>query len=225
VDQAAEQVLSTNISRAHRQRGLVFGYRWRKGESAMGPAAVVVLGVSAEHCIEIPPTEDERPIGALRPDRLDDPFGLGVGVRGPDRSKHHLGPWGSRTQIRSRGASVVFVDQTADEVLAANVSWAHNHRDLVSGGRCLKAESLRPQQTLPWCLRSSGDRGGVDPGLKAPCLPPVAVTVTVRRTDRKARGGVVATQPLRDRMEIVLGRDWVASGGGSDRAPTGPRPV
>ena len=47
VDQAAEQVTSPNVSRAHRQRSLVFGHGRRKGESAMGPAAVVMLGIRA----------------------------------------------------------------------------------------------------------------------------------------------------------------------------------
>jgi len=31
-------------------------------------------------------------VQALRADGRDDPFGVGVGVRGPDRSQDHLGP-------------------------------------------------------------------------------------------------------------------------------------
>jgi hypothetical protein len=65
VDQAAEQVLSANVSRAHGHRGLVFRHRCREGESAMRPPAVVVLGIRAEHPIEMPPTEDERRVDAL----------------------------------------------------------------------------------------------------------------------------------------------------------------
>jgi hypothetical protein len=92
VDQAAEQVASPNVSRAHRQRGLVFRGRRRKGKSAMGPAAVVALGVGPEHRIEMSPTQDQRPIDALGPDGLDHPFRVGVGVGGPNRSWDHLGP-------------------------------------------------------------------------------------------------------------------------------------
>ena len=43
MDQAAEQILSANVSWAHSNRGLVFRHRCRKSESAMGPPAVVVL--------------------------------------------------------------------------------------------------------------------------------------------------------------------------------------
>jgi hypothetical protein len=42
VDQAAEQVASPDVCRAHRQRDLVFGYGRHKAESAMEPPAVVV---------------------------------------------------------------------------------------------------------------------------------------------------------------------------------------
>jgi hypothetical protein len=53
VDEAAEQVLSANVSRAHSHRGLVIGHRCRKDESAMGTPAVVVLGIRPERPIEI----------------------------------------------------------------------------------------------------------------------------------------------------------------------------
>jgi hypothetical protein len=51
----------------------------------MGSPAVVVLNVGPERPIEMPPTEEEHPVEALGPDRLDHPLGVGVGVRGPDR--------------------------------------------------------------------------------------------------------------------------------------------
>lgn len=72
VDQAAEQVLSAAVSRAHSQGGLVIGPRCGEGESAMGPPAIVVLGISQERPIEMPPTEDDGPVGAVRPDGRDD---------------------------------------------------------------------------------------------------------------------------------------------------------
>src|SRR5665811_1977033 len=90
VDQAAEQILSADVSRAHSHRGLVFRRRCCEGESAMGPPAVVMLGIRPERPIEMPPTQDQRPIGALGPDGLDDPFGVGVGVGGPNGSWDHF---------------------------------------------------------------------------------------------------------------------------------------
>jgi len=92
VDQAAEQVLSANVSWAHSNRSLVFRHRCRKSESAMGPAAVVVGGVRRERPIEMPSTLDKRPVEALRPDGFDHPLRVGVGVGGPDGSQDHLGP-------------------------------------------------------------------------------------------------------------------------------------
>ena len=52
----------------------------------MRPAAVVVSGVGSKRPIEMAPTQDQRPVGALRPDRLDDSFGVGIGVGRTDRS-------------------------------------------------------------------------------------------------------------------------------------------
>ena len=51
----------------------------------MRALAVVVLSVGPERPIEMPSVEDERPVEALGPHRLDHPFGVGVGVPGPDR--------------------------------------------------------------------------------------------------------------------------------------------
>jgi hypothetical protein len=59
VDQAAEQILSANVSRAHSDRGLVFRHRCRKGESAMGATSVVVLGICPKRLIEMASTQDE----------------------------------------------------------------------------------------------------------------------------------------------------------------------
>jgi hypothetical protein len=59
VDQAAEQILSADVSRAHRQPGFVFGHGRRKGESAMGATSVVVLGICPKRLIEMASTQDE----------------------------------------------------------------------------------------------------------------------------------------------------------------------
>ncbi len=93
VDQPAEQVPSANVSGAHRHRVLGFGERDREGQPTMGPPAVVVLGIRPERPIEMPPTEDERPVEALGPDRLDHALGVGIGVRGPDRREDHPRPF------------------------------------------------------------------------------------------------------------------------------------
>jgi hypothetical protein len=85
VDESAEQVPAANIARADLDRLCGRCERWSEAEGAMGPAAVVVLGVDPEGSIEMPPPLDERPVEALGPHRLDHPFRVGVGVRSPDR--------------------------------------------------------------------------------------------------------------------------------------------
>jgi protein gp37 len=85
VDESAEQVPAANIARADLDRLCGRCKRWSEAEGAMGPAAVVVLGVGPEGSIEMPPPLDERPVEALGPHRLDHPFRVGVGVRSPDR--------------------------------------------------------------------------------------------------------------------------------------------
>jgi hypothetical protein len=87
VDQAAEKVASANIPRTQSHRDLVLRQGCRERERAMGAAMVVVFGLCPERPIEMPPTQDQHPVGALGPDSLDDPLGLGVGSGGPDRSR------------------------------------------------------------------------------------------------------------------------------------------
>jgi hypothetical protein len=55
--------------------------------------------------------------------------------------REHSCPWGSETQIRSRGESAVHVDQAAEEITSANVSRVHTHRGLVFGHGRRKGES------------------------------------------------------------------------------------
>src|SRR5664280_2206536 len=59
----------------------------------MGPPAVVVLDIGPQRAIEMPPTEDEGPVEALGPDRLDHALGVGIGVRSPDGRHDHPGPF------------------------------------------------------------------------------------------------------------------------------------
>ena len=79
VDQAAEQDMWANVSRAYSHRRLIIAHRCREGESAMRPPVVVVLGMRPEHPIYMPLTEDGRRVQALRPDGRDDAFRVGVG--------------------------------------------------------------------------------------------------------------------------------------------------
>jgi hypothetical protein len=58
VDESIEQVQPANIARVDRDRDRNPGFGQRRGEAegAMGPPAVVVLGVGPERSIEMPPT-------------------------------------------------------------------------------------------------------------------------------------------------------------------------
>jgi hypothetical protein len=87
----------------------------------MGPPAVVVLGVGPQRPIEMPSTEDEGPVEALGPHRLDHPLGVGIRIRcsegraddpHPLRAKHHIGR--SYRGIRAR---IGFPTPTASETL------------------------------------------------------------------------------------------------------------
>src|SRR5664279_4614962 len=99
VDEPAEQVPPANISRVDRDRVRGLSQRWGQGEGAMRAPAVVVLGVGPERPIEMPPTEDERPVEALDPDGLDHPFRVGIGIRGPDRRSDHAYPLGAEHRV------------------------------------------------------------------------------------------------------------------------------
>src|SRR5450756_1659589 len=84
----------------------------------MRSPAVVVLGVGPERAVEMPPTEDEGPVEALGPDRLDHPFRVRVRFRcldrradDPDplrRSTVSNGPvnFASRSRMRNRAGLV-----------------------------------------------------------------------------------------------------------------------
>jgi len=51
----------------------------------MGSPALVVFDIGPERPIEMPSTEDERPVEALGPHRLDHPLGMGIRVGSLDR--------------------------------------------------------------------------------------------------------------------------------------------
>ena len=65
----------------------------------MGPPAVVVLGIDAQRSIEMPPPLDQGPVEALRPDGLDHPFRVGVGVRCLDRGADDPHPFRAEDRV------------------------------------------------------------------------------------------------------------------------------
>jgi len=115
VDEAAEHVAVANVARADGQRVLGVGRRSREVEGTMRPPAVVVVGIRPKRPIEVPPTEDERPIQALGPDRRDDPFGVGIGIGSPDRGEDHPGALRADHRVkRSAELRVPIVDEEPD---------------------------------------------------------------------------------------------------------------
>ncbi len=93
VDQPTEQIPSANVARTDQHRVRRFG-SWRgEAEGAMGSPAVVVLDIGPERPIEMPPTEDDSPVEALGPDRLDHALGVGIGVRCLAGRHDHPGPF------------------------------------------------------------------------------------------------------------------------------------
>ncbi len=58
-------------------------------------------------------------------------------------------PWGSKTQIRSRGASVVLVDEPAQQVPAANISRADRQRVPGFGRRWGEGANASVKRTHP----------------------------------------------------------------------------
>ena len=85
VDEPAEQIPPANISRADGDRLRSRCERGSKAERAMRAPAVVVIDIGPEGSIQLSSTEDERPVEALGPDRLDHPFRVRIGVRSLER--------------------------------------------------------------------------------------------------------------------------------------------
>jgi hypothetical protein len=116
VDEPTQQVPPANISRADRHRIRGFGLWGREGERAMGSPAVVVIGIRPERPIEMPPTEDKRPVEAsalivsIKRSAYALAFGARIGVRitlaPPERttSSKALLNFVSRTWMRNRMA-------------------------------------------------------------------------------------------------------------------------
>jgi hypothetical protein len=71
VDQPAEQILSADGARADHDQAIGLGQRRSQSEGTMRALAVVMLGTRRERSIEMPATENQGPVEALGPDRLD----------------------------------------------------------------------------------------------------------------------------------------------------------
>ena len=67
----------------------------------MRTMAVVVPGVAAEDALEMSCVHDEEMIQALGTDRPHEPFGVGVGVRGPKRCLEDLGTFRSKDLVEA----------------------------------------------------------------------------------------------------------------------------
>jgi hypothetical protein len=74
VDQAAESVSSFDsvvVCGCYEREGWPLGSGRPEFEAAVRPVGVVVVDVDAEDVLEVPAAEDEGPVEALGPDRLD----------------------------------------------------------------------------------------------------------------------------------------------------------
>lgn len=116
VDQPAEQIPSTNVTRTDGDRVPRFVQGWGQAERAMRALPVVVLDIDPERPIEMPPTEDERPVKALGPDRLDHALSEGIGVRCLDGRHDHPGPFRADAGLARVTATAVLVFIVLDVV-------------------------------------------------------------------------------------------------------------
>ena len=82
-------------------------------EPAMGTVGVVVLHVGVQDVIEMPTTQDERPVKELSSNRPHPSLSEGVGLWGSDRGEDHLHPFGLEHLVEGTGELLIAV---ADEV-------------------------------------------------------------------------------------------------------------
>jgi hypothetical protein len=85
VNEAAENVSPTEVFGASYRWAEERGVRGSQIESAMGTVGVVVLYVGVQDAIEMPPTQDERPVKELSSNRSHPSLSEGVGLWGSDR--------------------------------------------------------------------------------------------------------------------------------------------
>src|SRR6266496_693263 len=79
----------------------------------MGTGGVVVLHVGLQDAIEMPTTQEERPVKELSSNRSHPSLSEGVGLWGSDRGGDHLRPFGLEHLVEGTGELLIAV---ADEV-------------------------------------------------------------------------------------------------------------
>src|SRR5664280_2710629 len=87
----------------------------------MGSPALVVFDIGAERPVEMPPTEDERPVEALGPERLDHALGVSVGVRSLDRRHDHPHPLRAQHRVEWPAELRVMVSDEEPDGAGASV--------------------------------------------------------------------------------------------------------
>jgi len=86
----------------------------------MGSLAVVVFDVGLQHRSKMPFAQEEYPVEALGAEGPDEPFGIGVGLRGPPRSAQDLDPFGPEDLVEDGAEPLVPVmNQVVDRFITA----------------------------------------------------------------------------------------------------------
>ena len=95
--------------------------RRAQGERAVRPVPVVVVGVDAEHVVEVAAVEDQQPVEALAADAADPALGVGVRVRRPHRRADDRDAFAAEDVVEAAAElAVAIVDQEAERLLASS---------------------------------------------------------------------------------------------------------
>src|SRR5450830_316987 len=89
VDQATKTISPLDVRHDADPRDLRDAFRSQKLKSSMRTLLVVVLCIDPQDAIEMPRTEDEKPVQAVGANGLHPTFGEGVRIRSPDRRADH----------------------------------------------------------------------------------------------------------------------------------------
>ena len=137
VDQPAEQVPPANLSRTDPSwASRVCSGRY-EAHGAMRSLPVVVRGMGPERPVEMPSTEDERPVEALGPDRLDHALGVSVGVRSLDGRHDHPGPFRANNLVELPAERRVPVSNEEPDGARASVEVHDEVARLLGHPRCV----------------------------------------------------------------------------------------
>jgi len=81
----------------------MIGPGWAELAAAMGPPPVVVGRVLVQGGPQMPPAEDQHPVGDLGPGGEHEPFGITVCSRAPRRDLHGFDPGISQNRVEGCG--------------------------------------------------------------------------------------------------------------------------